>query len=72
MIDEIWYNGRLLDVWEVSPEARTYSLLLLVNQGINPITLRAPAAPDPQSNRMISIVAFRVSVEYPELPKEKR
>lgn len=69
---EIWYNGRLLDVWEVSPDPRTYTLLLPVNQGGNPITLRAPAAPDPQSNRMISIMAFRMSLAHPALPEGKR
>lgn len=63
---EVWRDGRRLGSWDVSPAPRTYTMLLPVERGINPFTLRAPAAPDPQSNRMISIVAFHMDVDHPE------
>lgn len=69
---EVWRDDRYLQSWNVSPEPRTYRLLVPVEVGVNPLTLRAPATPDPQADRMISIVAFRMSVEYPGLPERKR
>ncbi|GIW02960.1 hypothetical protein [Roseiflexus sp.] len=69
---ELWSDNRLWGVLGISPEPRTFRLLLPVNHGVNPIILRAPTAPDLASNRMISIVAFRVSVAYPALTEEKR
>lgn len=69
---ELWSDNRLWGVLGISPEPRTFRLLLPVNHGVNPIILRAPTAPDPASNRMISIVAFHMSVAYPALTEEKR
>ncbi|MDW8144805.1 MAG: hypothetical protein RMJ48_00660 [Roseiflexaceae bacterium] len=68
---EVWRDRSRLGSWDVSPAPRTYRLLLPIEARINQFTLRAPAAPDPQSNRMISIVAFHVSVEYLEPPERK-
>ncbi|MDW8233752.1 MAG: hypothetical protein RMJ54_13320 [Roseiflexaceae bacterium] len=63
---EVWRDSRHLGSWDVSPAPRTYRLLLPIEARINQFTLRAPAVPDPQINRTISIVAFYMYVEYTE------
>jgi hypothetical protein len=69
---EVWRDGRRLGSWDVSPTPRAYRLLPSTEAMSNPFTLRAPAAPDPQSNRMISIMVFRMSFAHPALTEEKR